>query len=577
MSDPSAAHPAAANAAADITPDAAETETIRIPRPRKRRFPRVLLIILLAGIFVCSLAAMIGAAGFAGVQAGRQEALIRQTSTVAAYVFDRLQKGNQLLKDRNFVLAQANFEEILKYEPDNTGVRQLAATAIALQTPTAVPSPTPATTPTPVVVDKGKLLGLAQAASTQEHWDAVINLTSELIDLDPGYEKGTIDDLRYTALVTRGLKRVRGDAIEQGIYDLDQAATIKPLDSAAQGEKRVAGAYQNALNYVGADWEQAIALLQAVYRLAPRYRDVAQRLATAYRDAGNDYAAALDWCPAAKMYARGVQFSSTSQLEAKQKDADLKCLTATPVGATGISGTASLGNGLGVSTTIFNTAGVTGRLQFSRFDPATNQYRYFVYDSASATAYDTGGGPQPAPHASTGPDGTRITYQVLQDGAWKVIVANSDGSSPQTIGDGTYPVWGPAGLIAYQTCSDQCGIHLINPDQPGSARRLTTSPSDIDMRWSPSGDKLVYTSNAGGSWEIYTVTTAGGFQKLTGFGVICGAPTFSPDGARVAFISNRDGNWAVWVMNADGNNASKFIDLGSQFPDWQGEKLVWSP
>ena len=167
---------------------------------------------------------------------------------------------------------------------------------------------------------------------------------------------------------------------------------------------------------------------------------------------------------------------------------------------------------------------------FSKFDAATNQYHYFNYDSASATAADTGGGPQPGFHSSTAPDGTRVTYPLFQDDAWKVIVANNDGSAPKAIADGTYPAWGPTGLIAYQGCTDQCGIHLLNPDLPGSTRRLTTNANDINMQWSPSGDKIIYMSNAGGSWEIYTVTPTASFQQLTGFGATSGAPVFSPDG-----------------------------------------------
>ena len=29
-------------------------------------------------------------------------------------------------------------------------------------------------------------------------------------------------------------------------------------------------------------------------------------------------------------------------------------------------------------------------------------------------------------------------------------------------------------------------------------------------------------------------------------------------------------------MNADGGNPVKLVDLGSQYPSWQSEKLVWT-
>ncbi len=544
---------------------AIETEALPTTEPlrKKRRTSRAMLTVLLVLAFVCGLASMVAAAAFSGAQAGQQQAEIRRTATIAAYIIDRFDKGNQQLQAGSYALAQANFEEILKYQPENYGVRNMAATAIAAQTPTPT---TPAPTPTPVITDKGELFRLMQSKSQAEAWDAVISLADQLIALDSAYERDAVGEMRYDALVTRGLQRVRGDQIEQGIFDLDEAAKIKPLSGAAEGERRVASAYQDALYYVGADWNKANELLEDLYNEAPQYRDVGRRLYLSYVQAGDAFASVQDWCPAARKYARAAQISPSSGIDQKRSNADTRCLTATPAG---------LSAGAGASTTVFNTAGITGRLLYSKFDPATNLYRYYLYDSASSTAYETGSGQAPNYRPSVGPDG-RMTYQVFQDGAWKVVVANSDGSNATTLTDGTYPAWGSGGTIAYQGCTDQCGIHLINPNQPSDVRRLTTSAGDIGMTWSPSGDKIVYMSNVSGGWEIYTVTPAGGFQQLTGTGAINAAPAFSPDGSRVAFLSNRDGAWSVWIMNADGGNPVKLIDLGSQFPSWQGEKLVWT-
>lgn len=550
---------------APLANDPAETEALLATEPlsKKRRTGRATLPALLVLAFACGLLSMIAAAAYSGAQAGQQEAGVRRTATIAAYIIDRFDKGNQQLQAGEYVLAQANFEEILKYQPENFGVRNMAATAIAAQTPTptrAIP------TPTPVITDKGKLLALLQDKARDEDWDAVISLADQLIALDSAYEQDIVSAQRYDALVTRGLQRVRGDAIEQGIFDLDEAAKIKPLSGAAEGERRLAGQYQEALYYVGADWNKANQLLEELYDAAPKYRDVGRRLYLSYAQAGDAYAAQQDWCPAAKKYARAAQISPSPAMDQKRTDADTRCLTATPVGITGTAGT---------STTVFNTAGIAGRLLYSKFDPATNTYRYYLFDSAASTAYETGSGQAPVARPSIGPDG-RITYQVFQDGAWKVVVANSDGSNATVLVDGTYPVWGANGAIAFQGCTDQCGIHLINPNQPSDVRRLTTSAGDIGLAWSPSGDKLIYMSNVSGGWEIYTVSTSGSFQQLTGTGAINAAPAFSPDGSRVAFLSNRDGAWGVWIMNADGGNPVKLVDLGPQFPSWQSEKLVWT-
>ncbi len=531
---------------------------------RQRRIGRAVLLAALAALFACGLLGMVAVAGLAGAQAGQREAAVRATATVAASLLDRLQKANDLMREGKYALAEANYAYILQYQPENYGVRHLIATAIAAQTPTPLP-PTP--TPTPFIVDKRLIFQDLVVAGEERDWDSVIRLADQLIALDSSFEAATVGDLRYRALVERGLRRLRAGQIEAGLYDLDRAAAIRPLSDRVEGERRLAAAYQSAIYYFGADWEKSITQLERLYQSAPGYRDVGAKLLEAYLRAGDAYAGAGDWCAAAKKYERAAQFNQNPSLAEKQRDADARCLTA------------SIGNGganAGASTAIPNTAGITGRLFYSQFDPATYQYRYNVYDGAAAQAYQIGTGPQPSYRASISPDRARMVYSIYQDG-WKVVVSPTDGSgTPTILTSGSYPAWGPNGLIAYQACTDQCGIHVINPDQPSNVRRLTTSSSDINMQWSPSGDKLIYMSNFPGSWEIFTVSLSGVFQQLTGFGANSGAPTFSPDGTRIAFISNRDGgNWAVWIMNADGSNLVKLIELGSQHPYWQVEQLLW--
>jgi hypothetical protein len=574
------------------------------PYNRKRGWGRKLLPILAILLFLCAMLSMVAVSGYAGAQAGREDLQLRSTATANAYLQERFLRGLDLFNQGKWALAEANLEDVLRYQPDNSGVQALIATARVAQTPTPVP---PTLTPTPIVTDKGALLQLMKDAFARQDWDTVISLGDQLRALDSNYEKTAVSDMRFRALVARGLNRLDEGDIEAGLYDLDIAATIQELDERTESQRQIAALYQNALYYFGADWDQTIRLLTQVYAISPGYRDVGAKLFEAYVLAGDAYAGAYDWCKAEERYAGAVKVIANARTEEKRANAQQQCLSATAVPISGTNGaTGTMGGVLGAT-------GMSGRLIYPAADPASGAPQLYVYNSAAgqaspievggsqpayqrtvgAIAYTAGGivramygngsiavlrnGPGAWPSLS--PDGTRIAYAIYENNGWRIYVAPIDGSTePISLVDGSYPVWGPTGKIAFQGCvNGQCGIQLIDPDNPAQTEQLTTSAGDINIQWSPDGNELVYMTNFTGAWEIYSVTLSKQFRQLTSNNASTGAPTFSPDGSRIAYLSNRDGRWGVWVMGADGSNPQKLIDLGSQAPAWQTERLAWMP
>jgi tetratricopeptide (TPR) repeat protein len=562
---------------------------------RRRRLLGVLVFLL----FACALFALIGASGWMGARAGTANLLARGTVTANAQVAERFQRGLDLLNQGNYALAEANFEWILQRQPDNAGVQSLLATARVAQTPT--PSPTP--TPVIITTDKNELVAHIRQAFEKDDWDNVINLADQLRALDSSFQRATVDDMRYQALVTRGLFRLQEGDIEAGLYDLDVAASIRDLDAQTESQRQMAALYQNALYYFGADWEKTIKLLSQVYAISPGYRDVASKLFEAYDRAGDAYAGGMDWCPAEKQYAGALTIVANGKVEQKHTDAQQKCLTATPAGITGTNG----------SSLSVQGGSISGRLFFAGTDPATGAYGLLVlYGGNSQANAVEAGGSQPAYQPGAGviaytlggtvrglysngnvatlgsgggmwpsvsPDGTRVAYAAYENGSYSIYIAPTNGSSPPVkLTQGTYPVWGPAGRIAFQGCNNgQCGIQVMNPDQPGEVQQLTTTAGDISMQWSLSGNELVYATNYTGNWEIFSVTLGGQFRQLTNGTGMSSAPTWSPDGSRIAFESNRGGNWGIYVMNSDGSDARLVVDLGPNHSTWQTDRLAWAP
>ncbi|GAA5065064.1 Tol-Pal system beta propeller repeat protein TolB [Roseibacterium beibuensis] len=101
-----------------------------------------------------------------------------------------------------------------------------------------------------------------------------------------------------------------------------------------------------------------------------------------------------------------------------------------------------------------------------------------------------------------------------------------------------------------------------------AAGNMTFSP-----RFSPDGTQVVFSLEDGGNTDIYLLDLATGTRtRLTSAPSIETAPSFSPDGSRIVFESDRSGTQQIYVMNASGGEATRI----SQGTGRYGTP-VWSP
>ena len=102
-------------------------------------------------------------------------------------------------------------------------------------------------------------------------------------------------------------------------------------------------------------------------------------------------------------------------------------------------------------------------------------------------------------------------------------------------------------------------------DQPGT---MTFAP-----RFSPDGQTVVYSLSAGGNTDIYKMQLGGGAPvRLTSEPSIETAPSFSPDGNQIVFESDRSGSQQLYVMAANGGQARRI-----SFGKGRYGTPVWSP
>jgi TolB protein len=75
-------------------------------------------------------------------------------------------------------------------------------------------------------------------------------------------------------------------------------------------------------------------------------------------------------------------------------------------------------------------------------------------------------------------------------------------------------------------------------------------------RFSPDGNRVVFSLEQGGNSDIYMLDLATGQRtQLTNAPSIETAPSFSPDGSQIVFESDRTGTQQIYVMPASGGEA----------------------
>lgn len=109
---------------------------------------------------------------------------------------------------------------------------------------------------------------------------------------------------------------------------------------------------------------------------------------------------------------------------------------------------------------------------------------------------------------------------------------------------------------------------------------ISGSTNAIDQHpvWSPSGDRIAFSSDRDGSLDIWTISPQGtGLTNLTG-GLgdswTDSMPSWSADGSQIAFYSFGPDSSGLWIMDADGTGPQLLFEIDS---GQTTEIPVWSP
>jgi len=162
----------------------------------------------------------------------------------------------------------------------------------------------------------------------------------------------------------------------------------------------------------------------------------------------------------------------------------------------------------------------------------------------------------------------------------QVAMMDQDGENVQFLTDGTAlafaPRFSPTGdrilFTSYETGFPR--IYLMDVasrrrqvigDQPGT---MTFAP-----RFSPDGGSVVYSLSVEGRTDLFLLNLGSGQRwQLTQTNAIDTAPSFSPDGQRIVFESDRTGASQIYVMGLQGGEPQRISQGQGRY-----STPVWSP
>jgi len=189
---------------------------------------------------------------------------------------------------------------------------------------------------------------------------------------------------------------------------------------------------------------------------------------------------------------------------------------------------------------------------------SAGRYDLQIADADGFNAQNALTSKEPLISPSWSPDGTRLAYVSFEKQKPVVYVQSLISGKRSAVanyaGSNGAPAWSPDGRQLAVSLARDGGmkLHLINAD--GTNLRLLSMSDfgviDTEPCFSPDGQTIYFTSDRGGTPQIYSMPAKGGdAQRITFVGEYNVSPRVSPDGKSIVFISLVEGHYQVALMD----------------------------
>ncbi len=576
-------------------------------------------VILALALVFCSLSMVLGAAALGAYHGARDRLAAVQEAAQEHY-----QRGLAHRQAGEWELARVEFEEALRLNPGLEEARQQLAEVLEM----LAAQPTATSEARTQAVET--LLAEAQDLYRAGQWEEAARRLETVRSLDPDFQPELLAELLYNTCLSAAQEMEKAGRDEEALAYYGKALALRPDDPGVKAAQDRLNLYAAALSAWGRDWEEAVRLLEGLWKADPTYRDVEPRLVRALVAAGDAYRQQGGWCLAAERYARALLLRPDEAVRQKAEEAKAACERPSPTPRP--TGTqppppASTPEAQPEATVQAAESLPAGRILFSRYDPSHDLHEILIVpaqggepetvaENASQPAVSPDGqwlafhswerdrlgiliaplvgGERRKPmrttylediHPTWSPDGERLAFGSNRHGdrKWRVYVTWVEGrEEAQELVFGESPDWSRAdGRIVFRGCGPMCEVWglYVTDEQGANQTLLLADPSATAPAWSPDGRWVAFMSNRDGNWELYLVGADGlGLRRLTNGPEHDGVPTWSPDGQWIAFLSHRTGAWGVYALPLQpGADVHLVALVPGEYPDWMQERLAWIP
>jgi TolB protein len=228
----------------------------------------------------------------------------------------------------------------------------------------------------------------------------------------------------------------------------------------------------------------------------------------------------------------------------------------------------SIGSQLRVEVRLFDVLS-TKQLYGKRFMGSIEQKRYLMHRVVDDIILTLTGHP--------GPFLTRFAFVGTSSGQKEVYISDFDGNNMERMTRyGTItlsPRWSPSGdrMIYTSFCNSETVLFMHDIGSGAVTKLSERKGLNIAAAWTPNGQEIALTLTISGNPDIFLIDTNGKILKrLTKNWGIDVSPTFSPDGKKMAFVSNRSGSPQIHVIDLVTNQIERLTFEGNYntSPEW---------